>query len=240
MKKYLRCSKMMCALILAILLLVGCGDGVQEETTESTQVLRKNALINMEWREFTMTNAEGKRLVLDLSETEYPEGDMPHGDFGSIPGTPAILFFDVAYSDRFIMEPGGGRFDCGITAETYGGYVHGEDVKNAVISNGEVSIEGEPGVIAVCMEMPDLGWELRLEGETEGKTVMTRSGSTVTITGVAGDYSLMAAEEDASYSEPIEKTAQTGTLVIDLSRIGEHILTITDGDEVTEHKVKMP
>ncbi len=226
--------------LVVVLLLAGCGDGVQEETAESTQVLRKNALINMEWREFTMTNAEGKRLVLDLSETEYPEGDMPHGDFGSIPGTPAILFFDVAYSDRFIMEPGGGRFDCGITAETYGGYVHGEDVKNAVISNGEVSIEGEPGVIAVCMEMPDLGWELRLEGETEGKTVMTRSGSTVTITGVAGDYSLLVAQEGSSYSEPIEKTAQTGTLFIDLSRVGEHILTITDGDTTTEHKVKMP
>ena len=54
---------------MVVLLLTGCGDGVQEETTESTQVLRKNALINMEWREFTMTNAEGKRLVLDLSET---------------------------------------------------------------------------------------------------------------------------------------------------------------------------
>ena len=240
MNRHLRYSKIMCALFFVVLLLVGCGDGALEETTEPTQIVRKNALINMEWREFTMTNAEGKRLVLDLSKTEYPEGDMHHGDFGSIPGTPALLFFDVAHSDCFFIESGGGRFDCSISADNYGGDVYGEDVDVLTISDGEVSMEGGTGVRRVSMEMPDLGWELMLKEETEGKTVMTRSGSIVTITGVAGDYSLLVAQEGSSYSEPIEKTAQTGTLFIDLSRVGEHILTITDGDEVTEHKVKMP
>lgn len=230
MVKFTKMKWMICIQLVLCMLIAGCGTGFG----------RPDVLVHMEWSEFTLTNAEGKCLVLDFDKGEYPKGNMRHGKFRSVVGTPAVLYFDVPHSDCFVMEAGGGRFDCSISAETYGGDVYGEDVDVLTISDGEVSIEGGTGVRRVSMEMPDLGWELRLEGETEGKTVMTRSGSTVTITGVAGDYSLLVAQEGSSYSEPIEKTAQTGTLFIDLSRVGEHILTITDGDTTTENKVKMP
>ena len=70
---------------------------------------------------------------------------------------------------------------------------------------------------------------------------MTRSGSTITITGVAGDYSLLVAQEGSSWCDPIEKIALSCTLTVDLSRLEtEKIVTISDGGEVTEHKVKMP
>ena len=231
MVRFTKMKWMICIHLVLCMLIAGCGTGSS----------RPEVLVHMDWSEFTLTNAEGKRLVLDFDKGEYPKGNMRHGEFRSVVGTPAVLYFDVPHSDCFVLEADGGRFDCSISAETYGGDVYGEDVDVLTISDGEVSMEGGTGARWISMEMPDLGWALRLKEETEGKTVMTRSGSTITITGVAGDYSLLVAQEGSSWCDPIEKTALSGTLTVDLSRLEtEKIVTITDGDEVTEHKVKMP
>ena len=225
-----------CIFLVLVMLLTGCTNGSELEL--HTNLGGQDAMIQMHWREFTLTNAEGKQLVMDHNKGDYPEGDMKHGKFHSISQAPALLYFDAPHSDSFTLEVNGGRFECSVSAETYGGYAYGSDVRTMVISNGVVSMEGGAGTVWMSMDMPELDWELRLEGDTKGKTVMTRDGSSVTITGVAGTYSLLAAKGDESWRDPIEGITEIGTLSIDLSRIEENLLTITDGDSVTTHELK--
>ena len=196
---------------------------------------RADAAISLTWREFTLTNAEGQRLVLDYELGDYPDGDMSHGEFHEIPASPAELFFDVPHSDSFRLELGGGRFSCSLYAETYGGHVYGEDVKTVEIREGLVSVDSGAGTLWITMDMPDIDWNLRLTGQTLGSSEMRRSGSIITVTGVTGDYSLWLREGDLHEYTPIKATAQTSELVIDLSRAEEGVLTVTDGDAATEY-----
>ncbi len=241
MNKRLLCCKRMCSLLIVFLLLVGCGNRTLTQSTAPTEaeMPKRDAYVNVEWRDFTLTNAEGQRLVMDHDKGDYPDGDMGHGEFGSVAQSPALLFFDVPHSERFEFKRGGGEFWCSISAATYGGSVNAEDMETAVFSEKEVSMEGGAGMRWITMDLKDMDCNLRLEEQTEGKTVMTRDGSTVTITGVAGNYRLLIAKGTESYQDPIEGTAETGTLVIDLSRVmEENILTVTDGATTIEHEVK--
>lgn len=242
MNGHLKTRVIICTLLVLSLLLAGCANKLQTESTSPTelQMPKRDAYVNVEWRDFTLTNAEGKQLVMDHSETDYPAGDMEHGEFGEVPQDPALLFFDVTHSERFEFTRGGGEFWCSISAETYRGSVNGDDLDTAVFSEQEISMEGGAGMRWLSMDLKDMDCNLRVEVQTEGRTAMTRDGSTVTITGVAGEYSLLVAKGQEDYRTPIVGTARTGTLTVDLSRIGEDILTVTDGDVTTEHEVKKP
>ena len=199
---------------------------------------RADVRVYMNWREFSMTNAEGKRLVMDFDEGDYPKGNMKHGKFDAISQSPAQLFFDVPHSDRFKLEVNGGRFECSVSAEDYGGYVYAEDVCTVVIAKGEVSMEGGDGSIRIGIDLPELDCGLRMEGETAGMTVMTRDGSTVTIIGVPEQYCLEIKKGPEGDRDSVEGTSRTGMLTVDLSRVEENILIVTDGDTTTEYEVK--
>lgn len=222
--------------LVLVMLITGCTNGSELEFQKNYG--GQDAMIQMHWREFTLTNAEGKQLVMDHDKGDYPEGNMKHGKFYSVSQTPALLYFDTPHSDSFTLEVKGGRFECSVSTETYGGYAYGSDVYTIVISDGVISLEGGTGTVWMSMDIPELDWELRLEGDTEGETVMTRNGSSVTITGVTGMYSLFVAKGDESWRDPIEGITEIGMLRIDLSRIEENLLTITDGDSVTTHELK--
>lgn len=228
------------ALVLAaVLLLAGCMAGEPGGTTEP-EVPRRDAFVNVEWRDFTLTNAKGEQLVMDHDQGSYPDGDMEHGDFGESTGSPASLSFDVPHSERFRFERNGGEFACSINAETYGGGADADEFYALEVSAEGLVLTGED---TDCMMRLNLNQEglkyLIVRGYTRQTASMSQEGNTVTITGLEGEYTLELWEEVGNWQDPIEGTTETGTLVIDLSRaLEENILTITDGDTVTEHEVK--
>lgn len=217
-------------LVLAVLL-VGCGN---------EEAVREDANVYVDWRNFTLTNAEGKELVMDLDRTNYPDGNMKHGDFTEITGSPASLTFQVPHSERFVFEHERGEFFCSIHTETYGGSAQADEFRSL-----EVSAEGLvfTGVDTDVMLMMDLNLDgldsLNIRSHTPEAVTMSQEDGIVTITGIEGEYTLELWKEVGYWQDPIRGTTQTGTLVIDLSRVmAERILTITDGDEVTGHEVK--
>ena len=131
--------------LVLVMLITGCTNGSELEFQKNYG--GQDAMIQMHWREFTLTNAEGKQLVMDHDKGDYPEGNMKHGKFYSVSQTPALLYFDAPHSDSFTLEVKGGRFECSVSTETYGGYAYGSDVYTIVISDGVISLEGGTGTV---------------------------------------------------------------------------------------------
>ena len=229
-------NKVLLIMALAVLLLSGCHAAGPEAT--EPPALRTGVVVD--WKEFTLTNDRGQQLVMDLSETDYPEGDMPRGDVtpaGS--GTGVTLSFDVPASSFYELECAEGEFYFGVVGD-YGASARGDRVTAIRLSDGAVSLTGRDTEVRLSLSAE---WELDVQGHTDSTATMTRSGDTITIEGLSGDYKFWATDlvHSGLDSYAIEGTARTGTLTVDLSRLDtEWVITITDGDVTTEHEVKKP
>ena len=227
----MRIKRLVTLALLAVFLLAGCGNEAAS---------RREANVNVDWRNFTLTNAKGKKLVMDHDRGYYPDGNMKHGDFDEITGSPAKLSFQVPHSDRFVFEHDGGEFSCNIATETYGGGAHADAFGSLELSAEWLVLTGVDTDFRMTMDLNQDGLNsLSIRSHTLQKVTMQQEGSLVTINGIEGEYTLELWKEVGYWQEPIQGTTQTGTLVIDLSRVmKENILTITDGDAATEYEVK--
>ena len=227
----MRIKRLVALALLAVFLLAGCGNEAAS---------RRDANVNVDWRDFTLTNAKGKKLVMDHDRGYYPDGNMKHGDFDEITGSPASLSFQVPHSDRFVFEHDGGEFSCNVATETYGGGAHADEFRSLELSAEGLILTGADTDFMMTMDLNQEGlYLLVIRSHTLEKVSMSQEGCLVTINGIEGEYTLELWKEVGYWQEPIQGTTQTGTLVIDLSRVmEENILTITDGDAATEYEVK--
>lgn len=235
-------KKALCILLIVFAVLAaGCSVAEGAVTTEP-EMPRRDAFVNVLWRDFSLTNAEGEQLVMDHSQGNYPDGDMEHGDFGETPGSPASLNFKVPHSERFVFARDGGEFDCSVSTETYGGAAWADEFYSLEVSAGGLVLNGGTTDCMLQLYLRQEGLKyLIVQGHTRQTTAIRQDGNTVTITGLEGEYTLELWKEVGSWQSPIEGTAETGTLTVDLSRVmAENILTIADGDVTGEYAVKEP
>lgn len=224
----------------ALLLLSGCRAVQQETTAAPSEPPELSTWVSVSWSNFVLTNDKGQQLVMDLSETDYPEGDMPRGN-ERVSGSEAYvsLNYEVPASSYYELECEEKDFTF-IVVGDYSAFASGERVTGIRLSESEVSLTGRDTDVFLSLSAQ---WELRVQGHADATAVMSLNEELLTIEGLTGDYKFWATDYEHSGldSYAIEGTARTGTLTVDLSRLEtEKIVTITDGDEVTEHKVKMP
>lgn len=226
----------------ALLLLSGCRAVEPETTAAPSEPPELSTWVSVDWSNFVLTNDKGQQLVMDLSETDFPEGDMPcskeWSPVGS--GSDVSISFDVPASSYYELECEEKDFTF-IVVGDYSSWASGDRVTGIRLSESEVSLTGRDTDVGLFLNAQ---WELSVRGHTDSTAVMSLSEELLTIEGLTGDYKFWATDDMAHTgldSYAIEGTARTGTLTVDLSRLEtEKIVTITDGDEVTEHKVKMP
>lgn len=226
--------------LVVVLLLSGCRAVEPETTVAPSEPPELSTWVAVSWSNFVLTNDKGQQLVMDLSETDYPEGDMPRGK-ESVSGSEAYvsLNFDVPASSYYELECEE-KYFAFIVVGDYSSSASGDRVTGIRLSESEVSLTGRDTDVFLSLSAQ---WELRVQGHTDATAVMSLNEELLTIEGLTGDYKFWATDYEHSGldSYAIEGTARTGTLTVDLSRLEtEKIVTITDGDEVTEHKVKMP
>lgn len=235
--------KSLIVLGLVSILLTSCSSASLSVTTDPSgpDVRVLNANVCVDWKNFTLTNAEGQQLVMDLSETDFPVGGMHHSsEFRPVgSGSAVTLSFEIPGSASYHVtcpEQGFWFQVCKgeIGVDGYLASANGDAVTELYLSGTEVSLTGRDTDFRLYL---NAGRDLLVRGHTASVVSMTQEGTTVTITGLEGEYRFWATEKYHLDNYAICGTARTGTLVIDLSRLEEHIVTITDGDEVTEHEV---
>ena len=225
----------------ALLLLSGCRAVEPETTAAPTEPPELSTWVSVDWSNFILTNDKGQQLVMDLSETDFPEGDMPCGG-GWHPagaGSDISISFDIPASSYYELECEEKDFTF-IVVGDYSSFASGDRVTGIRLSESEVSLTGKDTDVYLSLSAQ---WELRVQGHADATAVMSLNEELLTIEGLTGDYKFWATDYEHSGldSYAIEGTARTGTLTVDLSRLEtEKIVTITDGDTTTEHKVKMP
>lgn len=211
-----------------------------ETSTVPTEPPSLSTGVSVDWKDFILTNDRGQQLVMDLSETDYPEGDMPRSDVTPAgTGSDVLLSFDVPASSYYELECEGKAFSFSVTG-AYAASAGGDRVMGIRLSDGAVSLTGRDTDVWLTLYA---GCELVIRGHTDSTITMSHSADTLTIDGLTGAYKFWATDfvHAGLDSYAIAGTAQTGTLTVDLSRLeAEQIVTITDGDEVTAHKVKKP
>lgn len=225
---------------LAALLLSGCRAVQQETMVAPSEPPELRTEVAVDWSNFILTNDKGQQLVMDLSETDFPEGDIPIGNVGPVgSGSDVSLYFSIPASSYYELECEEKDFTF-IVVGDYSAFASGDRVTGIRLSESAVSLTGRDTDVFLSLSVQ---WELRVQGHADATAVMSLDEELLTIEGLTGDYKFWATDYEHSGldSYAIEGTARTGTLTVDLSRLEtEKIVTITDGNEVTEHKVKMP